>query len=477
MKASIEKPDIKHINKVFESQKAQALELRSEPINQRKKKLKKLQHWIKNNRSAIQIAINKDFSKPATETDITEIYPTLTLLNHALKNIEQWSQPKKVDAPITFMGTTSYIQYEPKGTALIISPWNYPLFLAVEPLVSALAAGNTAILKPSEISGYTSDLIDTMIGELFPEDEVAVFKGGVETSEELLKLPFDHIFFTGSPTVGKAVMKAAAENLSSVTLELGGKSPTIIDHTAHINDAAEKIAWAKFMNNGQTCVAPDYIIIHSSVKDAFIEALQLQIQLLFDKQLAGIKKSEDYARIINENHFDRLDQMLREALDKGASLAIGSASNKSDRFFPPTVITDVPLNARIMEEEIFGPILPVLTYEKIEEVINLVNSKPKPLALYYFTRDSKNRDKILKETSSGTACINECVIQCSHVNLPFGGVNSSGIGKAHGHHGFMAFSNEKSVLRQRVGFTSLKSLYPPYTGPVKKIINALIKYF
>jgi len=469
--------DTQTFKDVFENQKSKSLQLREEKIKLRIHRLKRLQLWIEKNREAIQHAVHSDFQKPKCEVDVSEIYPIISEIKHAIKHLREWSKPKKVDAPLTYIGSTSYIQYEPKGTSLILSPWNYPFNLAIGPLISALAAGNTAILKPSEMTPHTSALIDTMVGEIYPEDEVAVFQGGIETSQALLDLPFDHIFFTGSPAVGKKIMAAASKHLSSITLELGGKSPVIIDQTAQLKDAAEKIAWGKFLNNGQTCLAPDYILIEEGIKDKFIDHLKSATQSQFDRELAGFDKSPDYARIVNEKHFNRINELIQDAMDKGAKLEMGGTADKTTNFIPPTILSELSDDSLIMEEEIFGPVLPVLTFKSLDKAIEIVNSKPKPLALYYFGRSKKNSKQVLKQTSSGGACVNDCVLQFSHTNLPFGGVNNSGIGKSHGYHGFIAFSNEKPVLKQRVGFTPSKTIYPPYTKRVSKLVDAMIKYF
>lgn len=462
---------------VFDKQQAKVPAMRTEKLRVRIQRLKKLQLWIEKNQKPIQDAIYRDFKKPALEVNISEIYPVLTEIKHALHHLRMWAKPKKVDAPASMLGTTSSIHYEPKGVCLIIAPWNFPFNLAVGPLISAIAAGNTVILKPSEMTPNTSDLIDTMIGDLFTEDEVRVFNGGVEVSQELLKLPFDHIFFTGSPAVGKKIMQAAAENLTSVTLELGGKSPAVVDETARLKDSAEKIAWGKFINNGQTCVAPDYVLVHPAVKDEFINQLKQATHRLFNHSGQGFEQSKDYARIVNESHFERVSSLIKDAVEKGADIALGGNLIAEERFVPPTILTNVPDNARVLEEEIFGPVLPVLEYSSITEAVQAINNRPKPLALYYFGSHGKNKRMILNSTSSGAVCINECVLHFNHPNLPFGGVNNSGIGKSHGWYGFLAFSNEKPVLRQRVGFTTTKMIYPPYNNTVKNIVKLLTRYF
>ncbi|MEM7548075.1 MAG: aldehyde dehydrogenase family protein [Bacteroidota bacterium] len=464
-------------SQIFESHKKKSLELRKQALGDRIAKLKKLRKWVYGNRKVISDAIYDDFRKPEPESELTETYVVLTELNHAIKHLGEWTKSKSVHTPITYVGSSAKIAYEPKGTSLIIAPWNFPFNLAVGPLVSAIAAGNTAIIKPSEMTPSTSSMVKDMVEELFNEDEVCVIEGGVEETTELLKLPFDHIFFTGSPGVGKIVMKAASENLSSITLELGGKSPFIIDPKANLEDAAEKLVWGKFMNNGQTCIAPDYVLVHSSVKQELIDNIRVKINAYFNADGNGIEKSEDYGRIVNTKHFDRLASMIENAIEFGFELEFGGEVNKKELYISPTVFSDVDLKSELMQEEIFGPILPILTYDHIDEVISLVNSKSKPLAIYVFSTNSTFIKAIDAETSSGTMVINDCVIHFLHPNLPFGGVNTSGIGKSHGYHGFLAFSNEKAMLKQRIGLTSLKPLYPPYTTAIKKLVSILVKNF
>lgn len=472
-----QKLGVDHSLSVFEKLKGASVDLRAEPLQERKKRLRSLRTWIKANRPAIQQAIFNDFRKPATEVDTTEVFPALDEIKFALDNLDQWSKPKKVDAPITMIGTRSMIMYEPKGLCLIISPWNYPFNLSIGPVVSALAAGNNVILKPSEHTPHTSELIKKMSDEIFDPNVLTVCEGGPEVSEALLKLPFDHIFFTGSPSIGKVVMKAAADNLASVTLELGGKSPTIVTSSARVKDAAQRIAMAKFINNGQTCIAPDYILVHQPMAVEFIRQLKLQVQKLFLGDEKNIQESPHYARIVNQKHFDRLNTLLKDAIDKGATLELSGPVEQSERFIHPMILSNVPMDTLVMEEEIFGPILPILTYQNFDEVINMINKRPKPLALYFFGNDKRELQRVKQQTSSGSICINDCAIQFLHHNLPFGGVNNSGIGKSHGYYGFLAFSNEKPVVRQRNGFTSFLLFYPPYTRGVQGLINWLLKLF
>lgn len=471
------KPLLSEISNTFQQKHGVFKSFRLESVAERKTRLRKLRTWVKANQQAIREAMHADFRKPAAEVDTTEILPVLDEIKQALDNLDRWAQAKKVDASLTMLGTRSVIMYEPKGVCLIISPWNYPFNLSAGPLVSALAAGNVVILKPSEMTPHTSALISRMCREVFTQNEVSVFEGGTDVSQELLKLPFDHIFFTGSPSVGKIVMRAAAENLASVTLELGGKSPTIVLPSANAKEAAQRIAVTKFINNGQTCIAPDYVLAHESIAGDLIKHLKDQIPALFGGTDKKISNSPDYARIVNEKHFSRLSDMLRDAESKGATVETGGQLDFSQRFFEPVVLSNVSHASRVMEEEIFGPILPILTYQSLDEIIQYINARPKPLALYVFGTRQAEITRIKKETSSGTVCVNDCAIQFLHPNLPFGGVNTSGIGKSHGYYGFLAFSNEKPVLRQRTGLTAFRFFYPPYTPGVQRMIGWVLKLF
>ena len=450
--------------------------LRLEPVSERKKRLAALRKWIHQNRTKIHDAVFADFRKPSMEADASEVFHVLNEIKVAVGSLDRWTSPKKIDAPLFLPGTRAWIQYEPRGVCLIISPWNYPFGLAAGPLVSALAAGNSVIIKPSEITPSVSALIAKMCDELFDPRVVAVCEGGVDTSQSLLSLPFDHIFFTGSPTVGKIVMKAAAEHLTSVTLELGGKSPAIVSDSARIKDAAGRIALGKFMNNGQTCIAPDYVLVDEKIADKFIETLIERTKKLFASN-GNFEDSSDYGRIVNNSNFARVQSLMEDAVDLGAKITWEGTSEKESRFMHPVILTQVPPGSRIMKEEIFGPVLPVITYKRIEEALAIVGSRPKPLALYIFTQQKTLRQKVVRETSSGTVCINDCGIQFLHHELPFGGINNSGIGKSHGHFGFLAFSNEKPVLKQKNGFTAVQAFYPPFTRRTKQLMDWFLKLF
>ena len=465
-----------NFTQLLQLQQSTALRWRTSSVKERQERLKRMGDWIVENRALIHKAVWADFKKPAVEADISEIFPVTSEINHSIKKLKAWMKSGKTAMSIPMLGTSGYVQYEPKGCSLIISPWNYPFNLAIGPLVSAIAAGCTAVLKPSELTPNTSALIKEMISSLFEPREVAVCLGGVEVSQELLALPFDHIFFTGSPKIGKVVMEKAAKHLSSVTLELGGKSPTIVTETADIADAAKKIAFGKFVNSGQTCIAPDYILVHESKKQELIAELTIALRDMYDPKLLGISSSPDLARIVNNRHFARIRQYLTDALEKGAKIDFGGNFNQEDLFIEPTLLTKITEEMEISEEEIFGPILPILTYRSIQEAIDYVNRKHKPLALYIFD-NSKETNEILEKTSSGNAVINDCVLHFLHNYLPFGGVGNSGLGKSHGYYGFLAFSHEKGVLKQRVGFNNVTLLRPPYDLKAKKIIDSLIKWF
>lgn len=463
-------------NDAFNALKKRQFLQRNPSIASRKEKLTKLLNWVMDNRLRLKQAVHRDFQKPSVEVDISEAYPVIGEIKHALNNIDQWTRPTKVDATINYLGTRSEIRYEPKGVCLILSPWNFPFNLSVGPLVSCLAAGNVALLKPSEETPNTSQLIAEMVEEVFDGD-VMVLQGGKEIASELLALPFDHIFFTGSPEVGKIVMKAAATHLASITLELGGKSPAIIHSSARIKETAKRIVFGKFLNNAQTCIAPDYLVIHEDIKEEVIAELKIQIDKLFGDGVSISEQSSSYGRVINERHFNRLKEMMADAVEKGAKIELSGELNSTTRFFHPAIISEVPANARIMEEEIFGPILPIITFHNESEVIELVNSKPKPLALYVFSTNKKFRESILHQTSAGSVCINDCVLQFMHPNLPFGGVNNSGIGKSHGYYGFLSFSNEKPVLKQKRGFALSYLFYPPFSKRMKTLLEPILRWF
>ena len=462
--------DLLILKKLFEFKDTKHIPL----LKERKEKLHILLNAIIEQSENIEKAIYADFKKPYVETKITEILPLTMEIRHILRNLNKWMKPKKVSAPLAFFGSSNKILFKPKGNTLIISPWNYPLLLAVGPVVSAIAAGNNIVLKPSEISEHTSSFLKKFFDDLFEKIGVKVIEGGAETAQELLKMPFDHIFFTGGTKIGKIVMEAAAKNLTSVTLELGGKSPVIIEESADIKNAAKKIVWGKFFNAGQTCVAPDYVIIAEKLKEEFIDYAKVFIHTYFgDTDL--LESSDGFCSIINANHTAKLQTLISNAVDMGAKIETDTINFNSDNFIPPTILSDVNLNSKIMQEEIFGPILPVLTFQKLSEVNKIISHNPNPLSLYIFSEDMEKTKKIINSIPAGGYLINDVVVHFVNNKLPLGGIKTSGIGLSHGYYGFKAFSNEAAVMKQPK-FTWLQLFYPPYTKRVKKLVDIAIKY-
>ena len=461
---------------IFAAQQRKSIEIRDTTADIRVAKLKVLRTWITKNAEEIRKALYADLGKSASEADITELSLVLGEISHAVTHLSDWMEPKKVKNPVHMLGSTAYVLPEPKGCALILAPWNYPFNLSIGPLVSAIAAGCTAWLKPSEMAPHTAALIRRMVQELFESDEITMSEGGVEVSEFLLSLPFDHIFFTGSPAIGKVVMKAASAHLSSVTLELGGKSPVIIDRDCDLKDAARKVAWAKFLNCGQTCIAPDYALVQESVYGEFKTYLQESLEAMGNPKGKGMIKSTDYSRIINGRHWNRLKKLLEEAIASGAALIYGGEMDEQDRFFSPALLEGVNDSMAVMTEEIFGPLLPLLPYTLLDEALAMINNREKPLALYLFSDEEYIQQQVMAKTSSGTLCINDCAVHFGHPSLPFGGVGQSGMGKAHGAYGFFAFSNEKAVFKQGGGFSAIKTFYPPYTMKTKKLIGIFMRW-
>jgi len=459
------------IKSVFDLQQIHKFDLRKTNAKSRIAKLKKLKDALVHAEEDIYVALEQDLRKNRFEAALTELYFTYAEIDHAVKRLSSWMKPKSVKKTISNFLASNKIYYEPKGVCLIIAPWNYPLQLIMSPLISAIAAGNCVILKPSELSENTASVIAKIIAAIFSEEEVACFIGDAAVSTELLKLPFDHIFFTGSTAVGKVVMQAAAKNLTSVTLELGGKSPVIIDDSANIQDAATKIAWGKLVNAGQTCIAPDYILIDEKFEAEFVEHYKAAAQKMFFNG-TGLNQTV-YGKIINEKQFNRLTGLIKDAVKNGAKLEWGGEIVEKDLTIYPTVFTSITSDHVMMQEEIFGPILPIINYKTIQAAVDFINFKPKPLALYIFSSNKNIQNKIINETSAGGTCINDVLVHISNPNLPFGGVNSSGIGSSHGIFGFKNFSHERAVVFQsRFGLTKL--IYPPYKWELLKWLKKLM---
>ncbi|MGE8143533.1 aldehyde dehydrogenase family protein [Novosphingobium sp. NPDC080210] len=466
--------DVSHIQGLFACQRETVERDRSRfGLRDRLDSLTRLKDTIKRREGDIISALGADFRKPEPEVRLTELFPVYQEISHAKRHLRSWTKPHRVPGSLGMFGTSAHVRYQPKGVCLIVAPWNYPVNLSLGPLASALAAGNTAIIKPSELTPATSAIIRQIVEETFPREQVAVCEGDALVSQALLDLPFDHIFFTGSPQVGKIVMEAAAKHLTSVTLELGGKSPTIVDSTADIDDAARKIVWGKFSNNGQTCIAPDHIYVARNQAKSLVGALRREIRRVYGETECDQKCGEDYGRIVNSRHFDRLSALLDDATSRGALVLEGGVRDPDQKYLSPTLIGGTDPEMAISREEIFGPILPVIEYDDISRVIDTINTGPKPLALYIFSKHAPAWESIIERTSSGGVCINQNVVQYLHPNLPFGGVNNSGIGSAHGFHGFKAFSHERAVLRDR--FSVLRLLFPPYTPAVKRLIDITVR--
>ena len=434
------------IKRVFDLQKKHQRTMRATTAEQRKAKLQKFLETVKAHEKEIIEAIRQDVRKPHYEVKKAEVDGTIKSIQNNIDHLEEWMAPVSVGSSLS-PDAQGHLMYEPKGKTLILGPWNYPFMLTMVPLAQAIAAGNTAIVKLSDFTMKTSNIAVKVIEEAFEEQEVAIFEGEVDVATELLELPFDHIFFTGSTNVGKIVMTAAAKNLASVTLELGGKSPTIIDEGYDLLDAAKKIAVGKFVNAGQTCVAPDYVFIKKNEEKAFTDMLHAVVKAGFLAE-DGTADRNRFTQIVNDRNFNRVKALFDDAIAQGAEVVFGGQFDASDRTISPTVLKNVTPEMKIMQEEIFAPILPLLNYDNMDEVIDYVNDRDKPLALYVFSKNEDVIEHVLTSTTSGNAGINDVVVHFTDYNLPFGGVNTSGIGSYHGVYGFKAFSHEKGVFVQ-----------------------------
>ena len=468
--------EIKRIYEV-QSNPKNVLAIRNSSYQDRIAKIKSIYNYIlnKSNHDRIAEALYKDLRKSNEEVITTEMTPVILTIKEVCKKLKHWMKDEHVPSPVTMVGMSSFIKYESKGNILIIGPWNYPFQLAIYPLVYAIAAGNTAIIKPSEFSSNTANAISIMIKELFDENEVAVVEGGIPEATALLALPFNHIHFTGSPKVGKIVMEAAAKNLTAVTLELGGKSPVIIDGSTNLNSTAEKVCWGKTLNSGQTCIAPDFALVQENALDGFVEGFKRACEKFYDPDKKGIDQSKDYGRIINDTNFDRVQALLEDAKENGAKVEFGGEVNKQDRYIQPTLLSNINMEMKIMQDEIFGPILPVVPFKNKEDVTELLNSFPSPLALYIMSNNKDNTKYFLDHTVAGGTCINELMLTSVNPHLPFGGVNNSGVGKTGGKHSFMDFSNQRGVIKRKYG-NSIKLIYPPFNKQIFKYFQKVIKF-
>jgi aldehyde dehydrogenase (NAD+) len=451
------------VDKILSAQRAFFKSGQTLPYRFRREQLKKLRKSIVENEQAICEALYQDFRKSHFEGYATEIAVVLAELDNFLKNLESWMKPKSVSASLLNFPSSDSIHKDPYGVSLIIGPWNYPFQLAINPLIGAIGGGNCAVIKPSELTPHTSALVEQMVAECFDPAYVTVVQGGIPESQLLLAQHWDHIFFTGSVRVGKIVAMAAARNLTPNILELGGKSPCIVDETADIKLAARRIIWGKFINGGQTCIAPDYLLAQSSIKDQLLTEMK---KVVTDFYGEDPQQSPDFPRIINEKNFERVTSFLEDGV-----VICGGNFDVADHYIAPTILDQVTWDDNVMLEEIFGPVLPVLTFETLDEAIEQVTAHPKPLSLYLFSRRSRRQEKILKETTAGGMCINDVVTHYVNPNLPFGGVGNSGHGTYHGKYSFLAFTHQKSVSKKG-NWLDVPLRYPPYKGKLEWVKRA-----
>ncbi len=438
-------------------------------------RLKRLRDAILRRRGELEKAMWEDFHKPAAEVTISELQPVLSEIQHTIKHLKSWMKPMKVPTPMHLFGTKGVVKHEPKGTVLILSPWNYPFNLFINPLVTAISAGNVCMMRPSDKVRATSTLLKSLIEEVFPPEEVVVFTGPSSIGNIMLEMPFDHVFFTGSPNVGRTIMSAASKHLASVTLELGGQSPVVVDESADEKAAAQRLMWGKFVNGGQTCIAPNHVFVHESKLESFLEEAKASVERQYGATDADRKASADFARIVDDRSHKRLAGMLESTIAAGAKVVVGGDVDASERYIAPTVLRDVDESMAAMDEEIFGPILPIMSYKTLDQVIAAIQSRPKPLAMYIFSNNQGNIDRLLANTTAGGTTINNVLLHFANGDLPFGGVGESGQGNYHGFFGFRNLSHERAVLVQKKP-VSINMFFPPYTDKVKKMGEMLTKY-
>lgn len=450
------------IKNLLESQKAYFKTDITKSYTFRRQQLQKLKQAIQAYQMELEEALFKDLHKSSFEAYTTEIGFTLNSISDALKHLKKWMKPKKKKTPFFMFGSKSYVYSEPYGQTLIIGPYNYPVQLVLEPLVGAIAAGNTVIIKPSEFTPHVEQVLVKMINHTFDEQYIKVVTGDYHITSSLLDLRFDYIFFTGSTRVGQIVYEKASKYLTPITLELGGKSPTIIDETANIKEAAESISFGKFLNAGQTCIAPDYVYVHTSVHDAFLDALTKTINKQYQDDM-------QFGHIVSKKHYDRINGLINT--DK---VVLGNKQLSKDKLISPTILDQVTWDDKVMQEEIFGPVLPILTYQSLDELIDLLKEKEKPLALYMFSKNKKNINQVLYTLSFGGGVINDTIMHVSNPHLPFGGVGQSGLGAYHGRASFDVFSHHKSIVKSTYRF-KIKVAHPPYTSFKEKLVRKILK--
>jgi len=451
---------MEELKKLVQSQRNFFYEGKTKDVSFRLKSLDRLSDAIRRYEPDVCTALKKDLNKSEAEAYMTEIGLLLEEIKWIRKNLKSWAKPRRASSSIALWGSRSYVYPEPYGVTLIIAPWNYPFQLSIAPLVGAIAAGNCAIVKPSEFTPHTSKVMKQMLEGIFEKEYVTVVEGGVDVSKALLDQPLDHIFFTGSVAVGKTIMEKAAQTLTPVTLELGGKSPAIVDEDANLELAARRIVWGKFTNAGQTCVAPDYLLVHEKVKKDLLEKMKQAIHKSYGEEPL---KNPQYTKIISDKHFKRLKKFL-----KNGETVVGGEWNQEERVIAPTILDSISWEDPVMQDEIFGPILPVLSFSSLDDVIHTLREKPKPLALYYFSEEKSKQEKVIGALPYGGGCINDCLLHLATPHLPFGGVGTSGMGRYHGKYSFECFSHFKAIVKQTTQF-DLPFRYPFYKKGVKWI--------
>lgn len=452
---------------VLEAQRAWRWSAAQTTAPQRQAILRRLHDAVRAHRAELAGALQRDLGKSRAEAELTEIHPVLEEISHVIRRLPRWMAPRRVGTPLMLMGSRSELRAQARGVTLILSPWNYPVNLALSPLISSLAAGNTVVLKPSEKAPHVARALRRLLESVFEPKLVAVVEGDAGVARELSRLPFDHILFTGSGAVGRQVMAAAAENLTSVTLELGGKSPAIIDASADLQLSAERLAWGKLLNAGQTCVAPDYVLLPEHLLGAFVLAVEGVIARRYG-DAAWQRAGPDYGRMVDARSVERLEALTRRSTEQGARIVLGGEFDAPGRFITPTLVTDVTDDMPLMQEELFGPVLPVLTYRALDEALERVRRRDPPLALYLFAQDEGVIERVKAQTTSGGMVVNGTIIHLTNPNLPFGGVGKSGMGAYHGETGFRAFSHERAIMHEGRA-SSVRFTYPPYGRPVMRL--------
>ena len=464
---------MEHLQHAFDLQRQDLL---VPTADQRRAWLNQLWSAIDAHQEALVEALHKDLGKPREEVLLHEVFPVKNEIRFARKHLRGWMAPQRTPTPLTILGTKSFIQHQPKGHVLVIAPWNFPMMLTLRPLVCALAAGNKVLVKPSEHTPHTAKWIAKVVEDALPPEVAKVVLCGAEESAFLTSLPFQHICFTGGTGIGRKVMHAAADNLASVTLELGGKSPAIVDASVHVKDAAKRLAWGKFLNSGQVCISPDYLLVEDAIADELVQEFVTQIRSMYgaspEDQLSCVQRS----RMVNDHHFKRVVGLIEDALAQGARVVTGGTWDASTKRIAPTVLEGVTLDMAIMQEEIFGPVLPVIRWTTEEDLKRVLEANPHPLAMYFFSKDTGKVARWMAQFPSGTTAVNEVILQVAQPELPFGGIQSSGIGRTGGYAGFQAFSNPRTVVAQRSRFNILPLTFPPFTSFTSKLIAVVLRW-